>query len=239
MLFSIARRCQWLQNIYISFSTLVPPAVTHSTGIIDILKKALWHAAMEKMEGAYYEFGVFEGTSLLAAVKTQRRISARGMERFLGTPVARRFYGFDSFEGGFKYGGNDITHPVFREGAYESSYARCQRRLRRYPEATLVKGYFEHSLQGDALAGQAQEPCAVAFIDCDLQSSATQALTFLYPRLQPGSIVILDDAFAYKGDPQQGVFGAWNAFLATHPNVRVREFFTYGVSGRSYVVYAL
>ena len=167
MLLRLAKEISFLQDLYITLSTFVPPLVKHNAGKIEVLKCAFWHVAMENVEGAYFEFGVYEGASMLAALKINRSLATKEAASFLGTRAARRFYGFDSFESGFKYEQSGDSHPVFREGEFQSSLSRCRRRLRKYPEVSLIKGYFEDTIGKNAPAELAPgERCAVAFIDC-------------------------------------------------------------------------
>jgi hypothetical protein len=241
MLFKIAKKSHLCQDIFIALTALIHPIIKHNTAKIELLKAAFGHAMVENLEGSYFEFGVFEGTSLKAAATIQRAISAGIQDEFAGCTVKRKFYGFDSFEDGFKRTAEDEAHPVFSEGSFTSSYERCRERLRRFPEVSLIKGYFEDTI-GNGKIPEAIAPgekCAIAFIDCDLKSSARTALDFLWPILQPGSVVILDDAYSYKGNPQLSVFGAWQEFLASHPTLQAREFMNYGIGGKSYIVWAV
>ena len=41
----------------------------------------------------------------------------------------------------------------------------------------------------------------------------------------------------YKGNPNLGEYGAFNQFLSENKNIKIREFFKYGYSGISFVVY--
>jgi hypothetical protein len=241
MLFRIARKNQILQNLYINFSTFIHPAITHSAGIIEILKKALWQTAIENVEGGYFEFGVYQGISLLSAVKIYRNILSSGSANFSGTPMKRRFYGFDSFEEGFKHHSAEDMHPLFCEGGYTSSYESCKSRLAKFPEIQLIKGYFEETLNPLTISEQVseEEKCAIAFIDCDLKLPALLALNYIKPKLQKGSIIILDDFFSYKGNPAAGVSGAWMEFLNQHPAIKARPYFNYGCMGQSYIIFDL
>lgn len=239
MLLRLARKLTFLQDLYISVSASIPPLVKHNAGKIEILKCAFWHAAMEKVEGSYFEFGVYEGGSMLSALKIHKSLASRETTKFLGSALPRNFYGFDSFESGFKYQSETDAHPVFREGEFTSSLAACRKRLRKH-RVTLIKGYFEDTIKNKIPETlPLTEKCAIAFLDCDLKNSTTIALNFLKPYLQPGSVIILDDVFSYKGDPSLGVQGAWQDFLTENPHIKTREFFSYGCTGKSHIVYAL
>ncbi|MBL0686995.1 MAG: hypothetical protein JJV94_04125, partial [Sulfurospirillum sp.] len=80
------------------------------------------------------------------------------------------------------------------------------------------------------------EKCAVIFIDTDLMNPSIIALNFIKSILQEGSIIILDDYFAYKGDSSKGTSGALKHFLQNNPEVILREYYKYGHGGISFVV---
>jgi hypothetical protein len=151
----------------------------------------------------------------------------------------RTFWGFDSFAG-FKYFETRDRHPFFREGEFTSDYGAVGRRLTRHFHGTsgwrLVRGYFEDTLAGQTAPGLGIEAAAVALVDCDLGSPAELALRFMGPALQPGSVLILDDYFAYRGDPQAGVAGALARFQDARPRLRLRRLFDYGHGGQGLVV---
>lgn len=230
MLINFLKKSTFFQNIAVNILTSVHPSIVHNLAKIEILKRAFWHTELEQIEGGYFEFGVYEGTSLLAAVKAQRKLKSK---------IARHFYGFDSFDDGFKYFDKKETHPFFREGDFVSSYVATQRRFKKIPEVTLVKGYVEETIAGrhpTELYGE--KKCAVVFVDCDLMNPALVSLEFVTPIIQPGTVIILDDYWAYKGSPTLGPCGALATWLERHPNIKVRDYFTYGYGGTSFIVYA-
>jgi O-methyltransferase len=77
---------------------------------------------------------------------------------------------------------------------------------------------------------------AVALIDCDLGTSGTIALEFLRPGLQNGTVIILDDYFAYRGSRKLGVAGAFEKFQRDHPELVFRRLFDYGHGGQGFVL---
>ncbi|OGB74954.1 hypothetical protein A2810_02600 [candidate division Kazan bacterium RIFCSPHIGHO2_01_FULL_49_10] len=226
--FNLLKNSLALQDMVVGFVTSIHPVVMHNLGKIEVLKKALWHCELENILGSYFEFGVFQGTSLLAAARAFRNLKS-------STP--RRFYGFDAFDTGFKYFDNRDQHPFFQEGGFSVPYERVARRLRRYPEIELIRGYFEHSFtEPRAVALRGQEKCAIAFIDCDLMNPALLSLEYVKPLLQAGSVIILDDYWAYKGDATLGIAGALKSFLENNPGIHLREFYRYGYGGTSFIV---
>lgn len=222
-----AQRSAWAQEWIIRLLGGLDPAIEHNLDKIRMLKRALYHARLEQVPGGYFEFGVYEGTSLFAAVT---------IHRALRDPIARSFYGFDSFDDGFKYFDERDRHPFFAEGDFKSSYAKALRRFRRCPTVHLIKGYFEETLSRPVAAVPDGERCAVAFIDCDLMHPARLALRYLAPRLSPGSVIILDDYWAYRGASDRGTCGAFARVLQEHPAITARPYYSYGHGGMSFVV---
>ncbi|MCC7362643.1 MAG: hypothetical protein IT317_24395 [Anaerolineales bacterium] len=228
-----AQRAHWLQTLVVQLVCALHPAIEHNLGKTLALKKAFYHAALEALPGDYLEFGVFEGTSLIAAFENDRRLRPQSVP-------PRTFWGFDSFEGGFKYFDARDQHPFFQEGDFSSSYALTARRLERHFRGRapfqLVPGYFETTLARQTARDLGIAAVAVALIDCDLGTPAELALNFLRPALQPGSVLIFDDFFAYRGSRTLGVAGAFERFQAHCPDLGFRRLFDYGHGGQGFVV---
>ncbi|MCX6824754.1 MAG: hypothetical protein NTY80_00885 [candidate division SR1 bacterium] len=188
----------------------------------------MWNCELEKIEGGYFEFGVYEGTSLFAAVKTHKKIKSE---------IKRNFYGFDSFDDGFKYFDEKDKHPFFKEGDFVSSYEKVKRRFKKFTNVKLIKGYFEETIdKGKGKDIHNNDKCAIAFIDCDLMNPSMVALEYIKPMIQAGSILIIDDYYAYKGDENLGPCGAFNKFLSKYPHIKAREFADYGYGGKAFII---
>ncbi|MCC6191826.1 MAG: hypothetical protein IT318_22585 [Anaerolineales bacterium] len=231
-MFHLAKRAHWLQTLAVRLVAAVHPAIEHNVGKTLALKQAFYYAALEALPGDYVEFGVFEGTSLIAAFENDRRLRPREVP-------PRKFWGFDSFEGGFKYIDPRDRHPFFREGEFASSQAETAGRLARYfrdrAPWQLVPGYFEETLAGKTASDFGIQAAAVTLVDCDLGTPAELALDFIRPALHPGSVLILDDYFAYRGSRQAGIAGAFERFRARCPELTFRRLFDYGHGGRGMV----
>jgi O-methyltransferase len=232
-MFEAAKRAHWLQTLVVQVVSALHPAIEHNIGKTLALKKAFYLAGLEALPGDYLEFGVYEGTSLIAAFENDRRLRPSAVP-------PRTFWGFDSFEGGFKYFDARDRHPFFKEGDFSSSHALTARRLERHFRGRapfkLVPGYFEDTLAGKTAPDLGISAVAVALIDCDLGTPAELALDFLRPALQGGSVVIFDDFFAYRGSRRQGVAGAFERFQARCPELAFRRLFDYGHGGQGLVV---
>ena len=228
MLLDIAKNSSLLQNLVVKLVASIHPSIEHNIAKIEMLKKALFQCELERIEGGYFEFGIYEGTSLYAAATISLKLKSE---------IQRNLYGFDSFDSGFKYFDNQDKHPFFKEGDFKSSYEKALKRFKKYKNVKLIKGYFEETIQGkDPEEICDQDKCAIIFLDCDLKNATQVALDFISPILQKGTIIIVDDYWAYKGDVNLGTCGALNSFLKQHSNIAVRDFCSYGYGGHSFIV---
>jgi hypothetical protein len=231
-MFELAKRSHWLQTLVVRLIAAMPPAIEHNVEKTKAIKKALYFAFLEKIEGDYVEFGTYEGTSLIAAFECDMKFRRPDTPR-------RTYWGFDSFEG-FKYFDEQDRHPFFGEGDFASSYEKVCQRLERHfgdrADWNLVKGYFEDTIRTKTALEFGIRKISVAFIDCDLGSPALLALNFMAPALQNGTILILDDNFAYGGSQTLGVAGAFQQFRRAYPNLVFRRLFDYGHGGQGFVL---
>ena len=228
MLFELAKNSHFLQNLVVNLISSVHPSIEHNVVKIGMLKRAMFHCELEGVKGSYFEFGVYEGASLYAAVKIHRKLKSKH---------ERNFYGFDSFDEGFKYFDERDHHPFFEEGDFKSSYKRTLNRFKKINNVKLIKGYFEEVIAGkqpSEICGS--ERCAIVFIDCDLMSPALIALNFVRPILEEGSVIILDDYWAYKANSDLGTRGALKQSLQNNPAVKLAEYYRYGHGGISFIV---
>jgi hypothetical protein len=228
----LAKRSNWLQTLVVKWVSALHPAIEHNIQKTQAIKKAFYFAFLEQLPGDYLEFGVFEGTSLIAAFENDRRFHPPG------TP-GRAFWGFDSFEG-FKHFTDRDRHPFFKEGEFASNYEQTRQRIERHFNGRagwhLVKGYFEETIQAQTAPDFGIAKVSVALIDCDLGTPALLALNFMAPALQKGTVLILDDYFAYCGSQKDGVAGAFHQFQAEHPHLVFRRLFDYGHGGQGFVL---
>ena len=106
MLLDIAKNSSLLQNLVVKLVASIHPSIEHNIAKIEMLKKALFQCELERIEGGYFEFGIYEGTSLYAAATISLKLKSE---------IQRNLYGFDSFDSGFKYFDNQDKHPFFKE----------------------------------------------------------------------------------------------------------------------------
>jgi hypothetical protein len=56
------------------------------------------------------------------------------------------------------------------------------------------------------------------------------------PGLSPGSIILLDDFFAYRGSERKGVAHAFKEFREAHPHMNFRRLLDYGYGGQGFIL---
>ena len=74
----IFRRMYFLHNIVISMLSIANPYIQwvgHNITKIQALKKAFFYCFVEKVDGDYLEFGVFEGASFISAFLSDFRVN--------------------------------------------------------------------------------------------------------------------------------------------------------------------
>lgn len=180
---------------------LVQPYTMTSPRRVAALCDAIEYIQRRGIEGAVVECGVWRGGSSMAAAKTL----------FDAGSSDRDFYLYDTFEGMSEPTEADrdirtgesaaellekapITDTVW---AY-SSLEEVKRNISRigYPKEKL------HFVQGkveDTIPGVAPEKIALLRLDTDWYESTRHELVHLYPLLQPGGVLIIDDYGHWDG----------------------------------------
>lgn len=175
--------------------------------------------------GAYYEFGVYQGASLCWAANIGRD--------FVGEEF--RYYGFDSFLGLPLSG--DMRAPWF-EGAYKAELSEVERNIKDSgadrEKIVLTAGFFSSSLFREFWDKHGRAP-AILVIDSDLYESCKEVLDFFGPKLVKGSLVILDDwGVTERGGEQR----AWREFKKKYPLFQEKRLFNYETDGIVFEVIA-
>ncbi len=155
----------------------------------------LWRTLQQALhlDGDLLECGVFRGGTALLEATTVRD---QGAERPLHL--------VDSFAGM-----PDTTEGVnrFREGDFAStSYEDVRQALAPFAFAQVHQGFIP-----EALAELPIERLAWAYIDVDIYAAVRDSLEYIYPRLMPGGVIVLDD-YGFPSCP--GVRRAMDEFFA-------------------------
>lgn len=228
----------FLQDIVSWGVTRIPTPIYHNIEKIKAIRRAFAYVNHEGIQGDYIEFGVFQGTSLITAINAFRHQHA-GYD--VNDKNDRcRFIGCDSFEGLKKDFDKDGDHPIFdNQELLKVPYEVVMKRLKKYRsqyEIIILKGFFCDTLPSYEFKAIGIEKLRVVFFDCDLITSTRDALKYSAPMWQEGTVLIFDDMFAYKGNPDKGEAGAFKELCDSHPEFRYRDFGSYGIDGKLFVV---
>ena len=136
--------------------------------------------------GAYLEFGVYNGTSLLCMYRELEALGLRGV----------RLFGFDSFQG--------LPPEAAKEDEGRWEPGRCHSPLEfttavlasegvDWQRVSLVPGWFQETLTPETRTALGLTKASVIMIDCDLYSSSKQALEFCAPLIEDEALIIFDE----------------------------------------------
>jgi O-methyltransferase len=205
----------FLSRYYRKHAETCPDAVLTLLGIANLSRRKDFAtlarlADISDLEGAVLECGVYRGATLLGMA---HRFRLRGLRDV-------KIFGCDSFEGFPEptlddAGENATLHPQARKGyfadtRYEGLHAHI-RALGYADQITLVKGFFENTLQ--SLEGNT---FSLVHLDVDLYSSYHTCLNWVYPRTIPGGYILFDE-YDFSDDVYPGAKRAIDEFLADKP----------------------
>jgi O-methyltransferase len=174
-------------------------------------------AAGNDLEGDYYEFGVWKGRSFRLAYRRARlRLKAHQFNRM-------KFVAFDSFEG--LPASNDPTLPAqYHSGAYSAPQALFERNILRAglpaDRLVIVKGWYDDLERTTAeIATLQNSKIAICYIDCDIYESTVPILDFILPRLQIGSLIVVDDWNRHLTSSKFGIRRAFREWQERNPKL--------------------
>ena len=193
----------------------------------DFYSKAFKMLSFNRISGDYAEFGCGQ-RSLTLAFRESRRVG-----------LNCKLWGFDSFEGLPEREGLFDEHPKWVPGTMKEPIERLHQHARWYglkpgTDYELVQGFYKETLRRKALP---QDLC-LAYLDCDLHSSATDVLEFLQPRLKNGMIIAFDDYFCYSVEQMSGERRASLEMFTEDPGWNLVPYVQFGWFGMSFVVEA-
>jgi hypothetical protein len=208
-------------------------------------------SAYSKIEGDYLEFGVFFGGSFASAFHL---IGRAYRDRYTPSDwnneqdcIERRklwekmrFIAFDSFQGLPKPNGIDLLSRDFFEGRYSNSEDSFTDYITSMGvplnRVEIVSGWFNETLNEETLRKYRLKHAAIVHIDSDLYESARLALTFLKPLLVDGTIIVFDNWYNFKGNPNLGEQRAFKEWLDENPNWIATQYQKEGVWRNSFIL---
>ena len=180
------------------------------------------------IDGDYVEFGCWGGMTFALAYHESRRHRHKA-----------RLWAFDSFQGlpSPKEAGDE--HPVWKEGTMVTSldefHAICASNGIPSDAYNVVPGFYDQALTRLS-SEDAPTNIALAYVDCDLYSSAKTVLEFLLPRLKHGMIIAFDDYFCWSASQISGERRAMLEFFASHDRWTLLPYMQFGWHGNSFVI---
>lgn len=180
----------------------------------------------------YYEFGLYQGFSFWFAEQLSRQYTGR----------AFRHYGFDSFAG-LPQPQLELEAAMFAKGDFAGSYELVTGNLDQWKadptRYRLFEGFYSDELFARFARSEEFPPVSLALIDVDLYESTVPVLTFLQPRLVPGSLLLFDDYNQAGELDEAGERRALAEFRARHPEIELEHRFDYGWEGSVFQVTAI
>jgi O-methyltransferase len=160
------------------------------------LAAAVRYLGDRRVPGAFVECGVWKGGSMMAVARTLVQTGRDNTELYL----------FDTFEGMTAPTEQDVSREgepaaalLARDADRDHSLLWARAPMSAVQQAMLTVGYPEHRthyVQGrveDTVPAAAPAEIALLRLDTDWYESTRHELRHLYPRLQPGGVLILDD----------------------------------------------
>jgi O-methyltransferase len=180
------------------------------------------------IDGDYAEFGCSGGrTFALAYHEAQRHRHAA------------RLWAFDSFQGLPAPQAPADEHPLWRQGTMATSlvdfHAICAANGIPSERYDVIPGFYDQSL-ARLSSEDAPRNIALAYLDCDLYSSAKAALRFLLPRLKHGMIIAFDDYFCWSASQISGERKAMLEVLANDSRWGLLPYLQFGWHGNSFII---
>ncbi|MBA3691633.1 MAG: hypothetical protein H0W82_09525 [Actinobacteria bacterium] len=195
------------------------------------LARSLRRMRTTGLQGDYFEFGLYRGSSFALAHRLARhyRLSPE-----------MRFFGFDSFQGLPEPVGVDAAGE-FRKGDYACTRERVTAKLDNrgvdWGRVHLIEGWYDRSLTPELKSTLAPGPVGVALVDCDLYESTVPVLGFLASLIQEGSILMFDDWNCFGRSEEMGERRAFREFLEENPRFEAEPWICFGRRGQAFILH--
>ncbi|RBP07337.1 macrocin-O-methyltransferase TylF [Roseiarcus fermentans] len=196
----------------------------------EFMRKSFTALSFNGISGDYLEFGSWGGMTFSLAYHESRRVKS-----------TCKLWSFDSFRGLPPQVGPEDEHQMWIEGAMSTGLAEfkaiCKRNGIPENDYVTVPGYYEDTLETQYV-GDIKLPndVAMAYIDCDLNSSTRTVLSFLSSRMKHGMILALDDYYCYSPRTLSGERLACLEFLLNDRRFHFSPFVQFGWHGMSFIV---
>ncbi len=209
----------FLKNPFVRYRFLMPlMEALNKNHDEEILSKAFQFIQYNHIVGDYLEFGVWKGRSF---------VKAYHFKKYLKLKKPMRFYAFDSFQGLPEVKDSDQLSSGFKKGDYTCDEETFRKILTKngvdMNEVVIVPGWYTEVLNDTTKENISIKEAAIIFVDCDLYESAVPVLDFITDLVTDGTIIIFDDWFCFKGDPNKGEQKAFKEWLARNPHITATQ----------------
>lgn len=178
--------------------------------------------------GDYLEFGCFEGNTFVHAYK-----------RAAPLMPWMRFWAIDSFQGLPEPTGQD-KDGEFWQGQFACDQETFLKNLSNagvdFNRIVCVPGWFHETLTPELKRQKNLKIASIVYVDCDLYNSAVSVLNYITDIVETGSVIMFDDWFCFKGDPEKGVRRACSEWLSANPDILLNDWYLFGAYGKSFIV---
>jgi len=213
--------------------------------------KAGKFVAGAKIEGDYMEFGVYSGSSFALAFHSIQRAFRHSYTLSIWNTeqdcIERRklweklrFVAFDSFQGLPEPTGVDSLSRDFAEGKFANSKENFEKHITSkgvpLDRVRTVPGWFAETLNEETIKKYELKHVAIVHIDSDLYESAKLALGFITPLLVDGTVIIFDDWYHFKGNPNLGEQRALREWLSENPDWIATQYQKDGIWRNSFIL---
>ena len=234
LLQKIIQKSFFLQDLALKYINFKNITVEHNLDKILTLNKIFYFVEYEEIQGDYFEFGLFQGTSFIGAMNAYNKYKKNNLN-------SRSFYGYDSFQGIGDLDKDDI-HPTYKKGLFKTNKEKIIGRISKIAiknkiTFNITDGYVEKTIKNlKAKEHQKSKKCAICMLDLDLKIPTKIALDYIKESLDIGSIIVFDEYHSYRGKYNKGEKGAFNEFKKENPNLVFDEFISYGLDGKSFIL---
>lgn len=190
-----------------------------------LVKNIASFLAVNKVEGDYLEFGVWEGKSFIFTYHITRKY--KWLKKM-------RYYAFDSFEGLPESGQVDLKmgsmaihnwhQGKYSSGGVKTFLSNVKKAGMPLKKVVCVPGYYEQSLNKKTKENLPLKKVAFVYVDCDLYESTVPVLDFITDYITEGTVIMFDDWFNYRGNPNKGEQRAFYEWLKKNPKIKAIEF---------------
>lgn len=199
--------------------------------------RVMEYAAYEQLPGDVMEFGTYSGFTARILAEAMIKYGKTGpmllFDSFAGFPASPNKADNESLkvavQGYWKAGGMNVPPGLDRHIAERLGPVLGKDRLQ------VHQGMFETTMR-QAIQGKKS---AIVHIDCDLYASTKYVLETLYLNdcLQDGGVLLFDDFFCNRANPNFGEQAALQIFLAMQRRFTVSPWFTYSWAAAAFFLH--